>query len=453
MANSSSNNNLWSSRLGFILAASGSAVGLGNMWKFPYEAGQGGGGAFVMVYVICVALIGLPLLVSEIALGRRGGKSPSLSVAAVAEESGASRWWGIGGAIGIAASFLVLAFYNVIGGWSLSYLQFAITEGFNNVSGESSAAHFNQLLADPMTMLFWHSIFSLMVVIVVAKGVSSGIEKTVTILMPALFLLLVGLIIYATTTPGFGSAISFLFAPDLSKLTTDSMLNALGQAFFSLSLGLAIMLAYGSHLPKDVSIGNAAIKVAIVDTFVALGAGIAIFSIVFGNDLPAESGPGLIFVTLPIAFSSITGGYILGIMFFFLLLFAAWSSAISVLEPSVERVIDKQKLSRPISAWLVSVAAWALGILCIYSFNQLADFKPWWLTGRTFFDFFDHITTNIMLPLGGLVIAIFSGWFMKEQYAKEELAFSDTMFALWRFMIRFVTPTLVLVVFVYNLFF
>lgn len=449
----SSNNNLWSSKLGFILAASGSAVGLGNMWKFPYEAGQGGGGAFVLVYVICVALIGLPLLISEISLGRRGGKSPSLSIKACAEESGANPYWGLAGAIGVLASFLVLAFYNVIGGWSLSYLYFAITEGFGDITAASSEAHFNNLLADPMTMLFWHSIFSLMVVVVVAKGVSKGIEKTVTILMPALFIILVGLIIYATTTTGFSDAFEFLFVPDLSKLSTDSVLNALGQAFFSLSLGLAIMLAYGSHLPKDVSIGNAAIKVAIVDTFVALGAGIAIFSIVFSNNLEAAEGPGLIFVTLPIAFSNILGGYALAILFFFLLLFAAWSSAISVLEPSVERVIDTQKLNRKSSAWLVGLTAWAIGILCIYSFNDLADFKPWWLLNLTFFDFFDHITTNIMLPLGGLGIAIFCGWFMKIEYLKDELQFSDGAYKLWKFAIRYITPSLVLVVFFYNLFF
>ena len=294
-----------------------------------------------------------------------------------------------------------------------------------------------------------------LVVLVVARGLKGGLERAVTILMPALFILLLMVVGYATTTGHFGEAVSFLFNPDFSALTVNGVLVALGHAFFTLSLGMAIMMAYGSYLSRDVSIGRTAVSVAIMDTVVALLAGLAIFPVVFANGLEAGAGPGLIFQTLPLAFGNMPMGTLFGTLFFVLLLFAAWTSGISLLEPVVEWIEEKTSFARVGSAVIAGGACWLLGIASILSLNVWSDVAPLGmfaaLEGKTIFDLLDYFTANLMLPLSGLLTAIFVGWFVAKESLKSDLALQDGTFGLWYNLIRFVTPIAVAIVFVYNL--
>ena len=332
---------LWSSKFAFILAATGSAVGLGNVWKFPYVTGENGGGAFVLVYLLCIFIIGIPIMMAEVFIGRNGRHNPITSFRLVAERNLASSGWRISAIIGMLAAFIILSFYSVIGGWAASYVGHAAMGDFTGGTAESVGEMFGGLLASPTKLLLWHTVFMALVVLVVARGLKGGLERAVTILMPALFILLLMVVGYATTTGHFGEAVSFLFNPDFSALTVNGVLVALGHAFFTLSLGMAIMMAYGSYLSRDVSIGRTAVSVAIMDTVVALLAGLAIFPVVFANGLEAGAGPGLIFQTLPLAFGNMPMGTLFGTLFFVLLLFAAWTSGISLLEPVVEWIEEK----------------------------------------------------------------------------------------------------------------
>lgn len=446
---------LWSSRLAFVLAATGSAVGLGNVWKFPYVTGENGGGAFVLVYLLCIAIIGIPIMMAEVFIGRNGRHNPITSFRLVAERNLASPVWRISAIIGMLAAFIILSFYSVIGGWATSYIGHAAAGDFTGGTPESVGELFGGLLASPGQLLIWHTIFMALVVLVVSRGLKGGLERAVTILMPALFLLLLVAVGYATTTGHFGEAVSFLFRPDFSALTMDGVLVALGHAFFTLSLGMAIMMAYGSYLGRDVSIARTAISVAAMDTVVALLAGLAIFPVVFANGLEAGAGPGLIFQTLPLAFGNMPLGSLFGTLFFVLLLFAAWTSGISLLEPVVEWVEERSTLGRAGSSIVVGVLCWALGIASILSLNVWSDVTPLGMfaafEGKTIFDLLDYFTANIMLPLSGLLTAIFVGWCVARESLKADLVLEGTGFSLWYNLIRFATPVAVAVVFVYNL--
>lgn len=325
---------LWSSRFAFILAATGSAVGLGNIWKFPYVTGENGGGAFVLVYLLCIAVVGIPIMMAEVMIGRRGGRSPVNSIRLITERDRLKPAWKLVGAIGVLAGFLILSFYSVIGGWAISYVGTTASGQLAGQSAEAVGAIFSGLLSNPSTLLLWHTVFMALVMVVVARGVRSGLERAVSILMPALFVLLLLVVGYAMTTSHFGQAAAFLFQPDFSKLTTSGVLVALGHAFFTLSLGMAVMMAYGSYLPKKISIAKTSITVSVIDTGVALLAGLAIFPIVFANGLEPGAGPGLIFQTLPLAFGQMPMGTLFGTLFFVLLIFAAWTSGISCWSPS-----------------------------------------------------------------------------------------------------------------------
>jgi len=446
---------LWSSRLAFILAATGSAVGLGNIWKFPYVTGENGGGAFVLVYLLCIAIIGIPIMMAEVMIGRRGGHSPVNSIKAIAQRDGLNPAWKLVGAVGILAGFLILSFYSVIGGWAISYVGTTASGQLSGQTAGAVGAIFSGLLSNPGTLLLWHTVFMALVMLVVAKGVRSGLERAVSILMPALFVLLLIVVGYAMTTGHFGQAAAFLFQPDFSKLTTSGVLVALGHAFFTLSLGMAVMMAYGSYLPKNISIAKTSITVSVIDTGVALLAGLAIFPIVFANGLEPGAGPGLIFQTLPLAFGQMPMGSLFGTLFFVLLIFAAWTSGISLLEPVVEWVEEKTSLARTGSAILVGVLCWALGIVSILSLNVWSDVTPLGMfaafEGKTVFDLLDYFTANIMLPLSGLLTAIFVGWFVAKESLKSDLALQGGAFSLWYNLIRFVTPIAVAIVFFYNL--
>ncbi len=438
----------WSSKLVFILAATGSAVGLGNIWKFPYITGENGGGAFVLVYLLCIALIGIPIMMAEVMLGRRGRRSPINTMALLASEEGKSNGWVALGWMGVVAGFLILSYYSVIAGWAMSYVFRTGSGMFVGATADGVSSIFTELVSDPEKLLAWHTIFMVMTMIVVARGVKNGLEKAVTFLMPLLFGLLLLVVGYAMTTGHFKQGLDFLFTP--GPITGEAVLIAMGHAFFTLSLGMGAIMVYGSYLPKTTSITQAAFAVALADTAVALLAGMAIFPIVFANGLEPGAGPGLIFKTLPIAFGHMEGGILIGVSFFLLLVFAAWTSAISLIEPAVAYLVENRGMKRVYAAVWIGIATWLVGIGSVLSFNVWAD-KTWSLPfifeNKNFFDTLDYLTANIMLPLGGLFIAIFAGWLMREQSSREEMNTWPWLFKLWRFLVRFVTPLAVIIVF------
>lgn len=447
----SGNQAQWSNRFVFIMAAVGSAVGLGNIWKFPYITGENGGGAFVLVYLACIAIIGLPLMMSEIMLGRRGAKSPIGSMAVVAAQEHRHKSWVGVGIIATLAAFLILSFYSVIAGWTMPYIISAVSGDFNDIAAADSGKLFDRLLASPGELLLWHSIFMGLTVWVSAGGVRHGLERAVTKLMPALFVLLIILVGYASTTGHFSEAVRFLFTPDFSALTAEAILIALGHAFFTLSLASGAMMAYGAYLPKQVPIARTAVVIALMDTCVALLAGLAIFPIVFAHGLAPSEGPGLIFVTLPVAFGQMPGGSFFAGLFFVLLLFAAWTSSIFMLE-SLVGYLHEKGISRAKAAIGGGLAAWLVGITTLLSLNLWSDFTPLdsmaGFEGKTLFDLYDYLTANIMMPLVALLIAIFAGWKMAPAHSAAELGGWHRW---WLPMIRYISPIAVLVVFFFNL--
>ena len=430
----------WSSRWAFVLAATGSAVGLGNIWKFPYITGENGGGAFVMVYLVCVAAIGLPIMMAEIMLGRRGRMSPINTMQALAREEGAHPAWQLLGWAGVVAGFLILSYYSVIAGWALAYV-LRVAEGvFNGIDGAGTAAVFGQMTASPEILLGWHTLFMVMTMVVVARGVRGGLEKAVRFLMPALFVLLLVLVGYAMHTSDFVAGLAFLFTPDFSRISANSVLIAMGHAFFTLSLGMGAIMVYGSYLPAHTSITRTSLIIVAADTAVALLAGMAIFPLVFANGLEPGQGPGLIFQTLPIAFGNMPGGQVFGTLFFILLVFAAWSSSISLIEPAVAWLVENRGMSRHRACYWAGVTTWFVGIGTVLSFNVWSGGKAQ-LFGKTFFDLLDYLTANIMLPLGGLAIALFAGWVMSRRSSQEGLEVNDgPLYRGWLFLIRYVTP-------------
>lgn len=447
MAKRTSLHGLWSSRLAFILAVSGSAVGLGNIWKFPYVAGANGGGAFVLFYLLCVALIGLPIMMAEILIGRRGRRNPVATMRIVGEEEGSRPTWALVGVMGVIAGIIILSFYSVIAGWSLSYIGHAAMNRFSGAGADEVNGLFGGMLSNWKVLAFWHTLFMVLTIFVVARGVERGLERAVRFLMPSLAILMVALLGYAIINGDFRAGVNFLLEADFSKLTGDGMLAALGQAFFSLSIGMGAIMAYGAYLPEGTSIANTSISVVLADTAMALLAGLAIFPIVFAHGLDPAAGPGLIFQTLPLAFGNMAGGHLFGTLFFVLLTFAAWTSSIGLIEPAVAWKVETRGRSRAVAAIVIGVVVWALGFLTILSFNELENFK---VLGRTLFENLDHLSSNIMLPLGGLFITIFAGWVMCKNSTAEELDIgTGGMYHSWRFLARWVAPAAVLLVFLH----
>ncbi len=449
MAEQKSIHGLWRSRWLFILAATGSAVGLGNIWKFPYITGENGGGAFVLVYLACICLIGIPVMIAEVTLGRLGRQSPINTMHALTKDQNANRLWGGIGWMGAVAGFLILSFYSVIAGWSLAYIFRMAGGAFDGATAESVGSIFGDMLSSPETLLAWHTIFMVITIGIVARGVNKGLERSISIMMPMLFLILVVLLGYSMSTDGFGAGLEFLFSFDFSKLTGESIIVALGHAFFTLSLGMGAIMAYGAYMPKKSSIGKTVLTVAFLDTLIAIVAGLVIFPIVFSNGLEAGAGPGLLFQTLPLAFSQMPGGTLFGTMFFILVAFAALSSAISLGEPVVAWAVESKGMSRVAAATWIGIIIWILGIGTLLSFNLWAEYK---LFGKTLFDILDFLTANIMLPLGGLLIAVFVGWAMRQADVKEEVKMeSPLMYTIWRFVLKFIAPVAVAIVLVNGL--
>ncbi len=437
----------WSSRWAFIMAATGSAVGLGNIWRFPYITGEYGGGAFVLMYLVCVLLVGIPIMMAEVLLGRRGRQSPINTMSSLSKEEGLSPAWRYLGWMGVVAGFLILSFYSVVAGWTLEYIFHAGSGSFLTATDGEIGETFDSLLRDPGQLLAMHTLFMALTVVVVAMGVRSGLERAVKFLMPALFILLLILVGYAMSTDGFQEGLYYLFYPDWSKLSGEGFLAALGQAFFSLSLGMGAIMVYGSYLPDNASIGHTSVSIALADTVVAIMAGLAIFPLVFAYGLEAGSGPGLIFVTLPIAFGQMPYGQVFGTVFFVLLLFAAWTSSISLLEPAVAWLVENRGIARPRSAAIAGLIAWILGIGSVLSFNLWQDYT---LFDKTYFDIMDYVTSNILLPLGGLLIAVFTAWLMSRKAVVAELGLGEGLvFQAWLFVVRFVAPIGVVVIFLH----
>lgn len=435
----------WSSRTAFILAATGSAVGLGNIWKFPYITGQNGGGAFVLVYVLCVALIGIPIMMAETMMGRRGRQSPINTMATLTEEAGGDGNWHYLGWMGVIAGFLILSYYSVIAGWALAYVFKALAGAFNGKTAEGVSGIFAGFVSSPVQLAFWHTLFMAATMAVVVRGVQGGLENAARVLMPGLFLLLLVLVGYAMSSGFYERGVEFLFAPDFSKLSWDGVLTAMGQAFFTLSLGMGAIMVYGSYLPSHVSIARTSFLVAGADTAVALLAGVAIFPIVFANGLEPASGPGLIFQTLPIAFGQMSGGVLFGTLFFILLVLAALTSSISLIEPAVAWLVENRDHSRERACLIAGVTTWLLGLGTVFSFNLWSDVKPF---GKTLFELLDYLTANLMLPVGGFLVAIFAGWVMKREASAGELEmFNEFAYDLWRFLVRYISPFAVLIVF------
>ena len=401
--NRTSSHGEWSSRTAFILAATGSAVGLGNIWKFPYITGENGGGAFVLIYILCVMFIGIPIMLAEVYLGKRGRLNPIASIKYISEKENRSKNWRVIGLIGILAGILILSYYSVIAGWTMAYATRAAFGVINNIDAVGATLMFNNFVSDPERLLAWHTIFSIMTAIVVSKGVKSGLESAVIRLMPALLVLLLALVIFSAIEGDFVGGVEFMLYPDFSQVTWKTILIAMGQAFFSLSLGMGALMVYGSYLSSDISIPQTCVIVASLDTLVALLAGLAIFPIVISSGLEMTQGPGLIFQTLTVAFGAMPGGQLFGTLFFILLIFAAWTSSISLIEPMIIWMIEKYNLTRIQAATISSGLAWLLGIGTIISFNVGSEIK---IFNMNIFETLDYLTSNILLPLGGIMICL-----------------------------------------------
>ena len=451
MATDVSRHGMWSSRLVFVLAAAGSAVGLGNIWKFPYITGENGGGAFVVVYLACIALIGVPIMMAEVMLGRAGRMSPINTMRKLARESGGAGFWPVIGWMGVLAGFLILSYYAVIAGWAVSYVGRLATGTFDGADGAASQAAFDAFLADPWAILLWQTVFMAVTVFIIARGVARGLETAVRWLMPLLLVLLLVLVGYAAAVGDFGRGAGFLFSFDASKLSVGGLLTAMGHAFFTLSLGMGAIMAYGAYLPGQTSIAGTVTTIAVLDTVVALAAGLAIFPIVFATaGLEPGEGPGLMFVTLPIAFGNLPLGAVVGAVFFLLVSFAAVTSAISLTEPALAFLVEQYNAKRTRAAISLGAGCWLLGIGTVLSFNVWADVHV--VGGLTFFDFVDYVSYKILLPVGGLLIALFAGWVLAKPIIAEELGFGGWRQRLWEAAIRFIAPAGVLVVFGYTIY-
>lgn len=453
MAGATQGTEQWSSRTGFLLAAIGFAVGIGNIWRFPYVTGENGGSAFLFVYLACALGIGLPLLITELTIGRRGRRSASGSIRAVAAEAGRSSRWGAVGGLAIFCVFIILSYYTVISGWTLDYFFRAISGSFNGMESRESNAMFAQLLNNPWQLLFWNTVVHLLVYLVVRQGVQAGIERAVKILMPALLVALVFMVGYGAVAGDMVMAMEFLLQPDFSKVTFQTVMVAIGQAFFSIGIGMGALITFGAYLPKDYSIPASATIIILSDTAVALLAGFAIFPLVFAFGLPPSSGSGLIFQTLPLAFGQMPGGQFVGGIFFVLLIVAALSSCIGCGEAVVSWVDEHWGIRRSKGILLTVVGAWLVGILTILSLGTWSDFFPLdflpAFAGKTIFDSLDFLAANILLLVGALLTSVFFGWLVPKQIKLDELGVDDALFfGFWRFMLRFVIPPVLFIVIV-----
>ncbi len=435
----------WSSGFTFLLAAVGSAVGLGNIWRFPYVVAENGGGAFVLIYIAIVVVFGIPLLMSELMIGRSAQKPPLGAVKSFGDSKVQWLWNALGWSY-LLVPLGILTFYTVVAGWTLDYALGMGIGTFNNLEDGASATMFQDLLASPVKLILWMTVAIGITVAIVARGLKDGLETTVKILMPALFVILIVLVLYASITGDFARSFAFMFEPDFSKITPKLVLYAAGQAFFSLSLGSGAIMVYGSYLTRDISIPKMAVGVAFADTGVALLAGFAIFPIVFAFGVDHAAGPGLVFVTLPIVFNDMGGiGQLFGVMFFLLLAFAAITSTISLLEPMVAELSEEGKFKRARAAIYCGAVLWVVGVFVALSNNILSDLHPLnflpMFEGKTISDIIEFLSANVFMLLNGLLVSVFVGWSVKRSVTLEEMGLGDSViFKIWFLLVRFVVP-------------
>ncbi|MCL1821531.1 MAG: sodium-dependent transporter [Prolixibacteraceae bacterium] len=444
MKNISESRELFGSRFGIIAATAGSAVGLGNIWRFPYVAGANGGGAFLLIYVGFVLAIGIPVMLSEFVIGRAAHKNAIGSFRALAP----GKPWYLVGIMGIGAAFMILAFYTAVAGWTLEYVYQSIIDGFSGKTPEQLEEMFTGFRSSSFRPLLWFFIFMILTAWIIMSGVKKGIEKSTKILMPLLVIILLILCVRSLTLPGASEGVKFLFKPDFSKITPRSVLEALGQAFFSLSIGMGTLITYASYVPKHNNLMKTSGYVAMVDTVIAILAGLAIFPAVFAFNIPPMSGEGLVFMTLPNIFGQMSGGYFFSIIFFVLLTVAALTSTISLLEVIVAFFVEELKIKRKAATWISAILVSILGIVATLSWGTLKGVK---IFGKMIFDFLDYTSANILLPLGGFFIVLFVAWFFGRDKVEAELTnngkLKSKLLLFFYFAIRFLAPLCIAFIF------
>ncbi len=433
------------SRFGALVAMAGSAVGLGNLWRFPYLVGENGGAAFIIIYIILSFMICLPIFISEFMIGRRSQKN---AYAAFNDLSNGSPWRFVG-LFSVLIPLVVLSYYSVIGGWSVDYIMKSLTFSFSGEGGQT-ATMFADLVTNPWLPLVCHTVFLLATIVIVAFGIKGGIEKFSKVMMPVLFVIVIAIAVYSVTLPGAGVGLEYLFKPDFSKITPQACASALGQAFFSLSIGMGCIITYGSYVAKGENIMSQSIYTAVFDLLFALFAGIAIMPAVFAFGLNPQSGPGLVFETLPLVFSQMPAGGVIAILFFIALFVAAITSSISMAEVGVAYLVEEKGLSRKLACLLLFVLCWVVGAVCSLSFGPLSDLK---IFNRSIFDFFDNLSSNVLMTLGSLLTVLFVGWRLKKTDIYDEFTNGGTLSAnarifgvLW-FLIRYICPIAILAIF------
>lgn len=441
------------SKLGVILASAGSAVGLGNIWRFPYETGENGGAAFIIIYLGCVLLMGIPIMVAEFLIGRR---SRSNTAGAYQRLAPGTPWKWVG-RMGVLAGFLILSYYTVVAGWTLEFIYEAGTNSFAGKSAEGFIASFDSFVSNPWKPVVWLVVFMLMTHYIIVRGVEKGIEKSAKIMMPALFILLILLAICSVSLPGSSAGISFLFKPDFSQLDSKAFLSAMGQAFFSLSLGMGCLCTYASYFKNDTPLPKVALNVATIDTLVAILAGIIIFPAAFSVGIKPDAGPSLLFITLPNVFQQAFGSIpllaiTLSIMFYVLLAVAALTSTISLHEVVTAYLHEEFKMTRKKAACIVTTSCIILGILCSLS---LGVGKGYTLFGMTLFDLFDYVTAKLMMPIGGFLIAIFIGWYLDKKIVWEEISnqgkLKPIIYKTLIFLLKYFAPIAIMLIFIHEL--
>lgn len=436
----------FATRLGVIAASVGSAVGLGNIWRFPYEAGIHGGGAFISIYILCVLVLGIPVIIAEFIIGRSTHKNSNGAIKQLAPGS-KFRYFSY---IGIIASTMILSFYSVVAGWIVEYLFQSILGNLNGHNTQEYSEMFNSLAGSPWRSLLWTYLFLVVNFLILRKGIQKGIEKISNILMPILFLLLIIFCINSLLLPKAGEGLKFMFMPDFSQISPSMIVGAMGQAFFSLSLGLTCLLTYASYFSNKTPLVKSATIIAVLDTCVAILAGAIIFPAVFSFGAEPTAGPKLVFEVLPNIFQQMPGGYFWSLAFFMLLFFASITSTISMSEIFITFCTEEHKMSRKKATWMNTIIAMVFGSFCALSFNTLSDFT---IFGKTIFDLFDYVSSNILLPAGGFILAIFVGWKMDKKIVKEQLTNGGTLKVRTMkpiiFCIKYVAPAAILLIFLY----
>lgn len=432
------------SKIGVIAATAGSAVGLGNIWKFPYITGQNGGAAFLLVYLLCVFLIGMPIVISEFSIGRAGKANVVRSFRNLVPK----KFWGLTGVLSTVTTFIILSFYSMIAGWVIAYIYKAATAQLSKVPSEELPNYFNSLISQPIVPIICTFLVLFITAFIVVSGVKDGIEKYSKILMPLLFVILIVLMIRSLTLEGASKGLEFLFKPDFSKLTTKGILEALGHSFYSLSIAMGILVTFGSYIDKDQDIVNLSISVTITDTLVALMAGVVIFPAVFAYGFEPAAGPKLIFITLPAVFKSMPFGSLFETLFFILIAIAAITSTISLLEVVVAVVTEEFKLERKKATILITLGLFLLSIPSILSFGPWSHIKVF---GKGFFDLFDFIASNVFLPIGCLMICIFVAYAWGTNKVKEEVfqGKSSLLINIYNVIIKYFAPIAIIIIFLY----